>query len=244
MKILIIEDEQLAAEYLEKIIEDHITDCEVVGVAATVKEASKLFHRFKPDLLIMDINLGDHLSFEFFEYIDASQLNVIFVTGYQEYALKAIKSNAIDYLVKPINIEDMVSAISKAQERFRIRALYIQEGFLNNDEEVQGMMMVWENDKLLPVRISHIIKIKADGSYSKIYIINNKKIHTSKNLGMYESMLQEKGFLRIHHSCLINPRHLTSYRPGIRAYVTLSDNVHEMVSKNKKKELMRVLKLP
>jgi two-component system LytT family response regulator len=243
MKILIIEDEKIAAEYLEKMITDNLVDCQVVGIAASVKEASKLFYRFKPDLLIMDISLGDHLGFEFFEYVDASQLNVIFVTGYQEYALKAIKANAIDYLVKPINIADMVSAVSKAQERFRVRDMYIQESFLNKDEEIQGMMMIWENDKLMPLRISDIIKIKADGSYSKIYIINNKRIQTSKNLGIYESILQKRGFIRIHHQCLINPRHLTSYRPGIRAYVTLSDNVNEFVSKSKKKDLMRILNM-
>ncbi len=244
MKILILEDEKVASEFLEKMIQDNLEDCQVVGKAESVKEASRLYHALKPDVLIMDINLGDHLGFELFEYIDASQLHVIFTTGYQEFAVKAFKINAVDYLMKPVNLDDLVFALSKANDRFRLKELSSQSAFSNKEKEMSGMMLVWENNKLIPVRMDEIIKIKSDGTYSRLFLINEKKIYTSKNLGVYESILKERGFIRIHNSCLMNPLHLVSYKPGIRAFVTLSDQKIEYVSKNKKKDLLKVIRLP
>jgi len=243
MRILIIEDENIAADFLEKMINDNIEDCQVVGKAKTVKEASKLYNSLQPDLLMMDINLGDHLSFELFEYIDASQLHVVFTTSYQEFAVMAFKVNAIDYIMKPINLDDLKSAINKVRERMRIQELE-SSSISSNDNDSTGVMLVWENNQLIPVKIREIIKIKSDGTYSRLYLINQKKVHTSKNLGVYESILKETGFIRIHHSCLINPLHMVSYKPGMRAFVNLSDDSIEYVSKAKKKDLLKVIRIP
>jgi two-component system LytT family response regulator len=243
MKILIIEDENLAADFLEKLILDNIDDCQIVGKAKNVKEASKLFHTFKPDLLMMDINLGDHLSFDLFEYINPEDLDVIFTTSYQEYAVKAFKVNAIDYVLKPINLQDLKTAIGKARERIKTRQNQLSS-LSHNDKEMSGTLLVWESGKLIPVKISDIIKIKADGPYSKLFMTHKKTVHTSKNLGVYETILKDAGFLRIHNSCLINPFHLISYKPGLKASVFLTDDMVEDVSKNKKKDLLKVIRIP
>jgi two-component system LytT family response regulator len=244
MQIIIIDDETHSAEFLEKMIAENIGDCSVVGKARTVKEASKLYNSLKPDLLIMDINLGDHLSFDLFDYIDPAQLNVIFTTSYWEFAVQAFKVNAVDYLIKPINVEELKASIVKARERSRIKELDAGSLIVNRERETAGILLVWENNRLIPVKMEEIIKIKSDGTYSKMHMINDRKVHTCKNLGVYEALLKENGFIRIHNSCIMNPRHLVDYRPGIRAFVTLSDQKVESVSKNRKKELLRIMRLP
>lgn len=242
MRIIILEDEIPTAEFLEKMIVENIEDCEIVGKAKSVKEASKLYSTLKPDLLIMDVNLGDHLSFDLFEYIDSSQLNVIFTTAYWEFAVQAFKVNAVDYLIKPVNLEELRASISKARERFKVKELYANTTLWGR--EMATAILVWENNKLMPVKVDEIIKIKSDGTYSKLHLVDDRKMHSSKNLGIYEAILKERGFVRIHHTCIMNPLHLVSYKPGIRAFVTLSDQKIENVSKNKKKELLKIMKMP
>ena len=243
MKILIVEDENLAADFLEKLILDNIDGCEIVGKVENIKDASRLYNSSKPDLLLMDVNLGDHLSFDLFDYINPEDLDVIFTTSYQEYAVKAFKVNAIDYVLKPINIDDLKTAIIKARDRINFRKNG-QSSLNTRDKEISGTLMVWESGKLIPIKISDIIKIKADGPYSKIVMTNKKSVHTSKNIGVYDEILKESAFLRIHNSCLINPTHLVSYKPGMKASVFLTDDSLEHVSKAKKKDLLKLIKIP
>jgi two-component system LytT family response regulator len=242
MRILIVEDEKIAAEFLEKLLLDHFEDCEIAGKARTIKDAIEVCHSIKPDLLIMDINLGSHLSFELFDHIDPKDLNVIFTTGYQEFALKAFKVHAIDYIMKPVNLVDLKSAIDKARERMKIRGNIAMEQSVSKTSGKQfNVLLVWENEKLRSIEIENVVKIKSDRNYSSIFLVNGKEILTSKNLGTYEDLLAEKGFFRIHKSCLINIQHFVSYRPGVVAMVELTNNQFETISRRKKEELMEFL---
>ncbi len=243
MKILIVENDKVAASVLEKMVKDFTEDCSVVGIAVSAKEASRLYTKLKPDVLMMEVQLKNHTSFELFDYIDASQLHVIFTTNCSEFAVTAFKVNAIDYLIKPIIPSELQAAIGKARQKFRLKEIFESTSISINSSELPGIMLVWENNKLIPVKIGEIIKIKSDGTYSKLYLTGTRKLHTSKNLGAYEHILKEKGFIRIHHTCLMNPMHLVSYKPGVRAFVTLTDDGLEYVSKNKKKDLLKVMKV-
>jgi two-component system LytT family response regulator len=242
MKILIVEDEKIASEFLERMLLDHFADCEIVGKARSIKETKEAYYNLKPDLLIMDINLGNHLSFELFDHIDPKELNVVFTTGYQEFALKAFKVHAIDYIMKPVNLADLRSAIDKSRERLSLRngdlTKQVNPKTLNKQFEV---LLVWENEKLRSLSMDDIVKIRSDRNYSSIFLVNGKEILTSKNLGTYEDMLSEKGFFRIHKSCLINIHHFISYRPGVVAMVELTNNQFETISRRKKEELMEFL---
>lgn len=242
MKILIVEDDELAADFIEALIIDHFNDFEIVGKVKSVKEASKTFNLKKPDVLIMDINLGDHTSFDLFEYIDYSQLTVIFTSSYQEYALKAIKVDAVDYLLKPININDFKQALEKVRQRFR-RSEHVQNSLhADNIKSITNhtgsKVLIYENDKVNPVELDQIIKIKSDGSYSEIFLSDNRRFTSAKNLGMYEKLLQDKYFLRIHDSCLVNSKHVQNYMPGQKAYIILSDGSMENMSRSKKREFL------
>lgn len=236
MKLLIIEDEKIAADYLVKMVEDYFNEHEIVGVVDNVKDASKVIHARNPDLLVMDINLGDHLSFDLFDYLDHKNLNVIFTTSYKEFAMKAFKIEALDYIMKPIRVEDFAAAIRKANEKIFLRQKMAE--ITTNDEN--ETLVVWENDQLMRLKLHEIVKIKADGPYSNIFLTNGKQLYTSKHLGGYEEILLSKGFLRIHNSCLVNIKHVISYTPGAKAYLTMLNNTDEPVSKLKKKDVLRI----
>jgi two-component system LytT family response regulator len=221
---------------------DHFEDCEIAGKARSIKEAKEVYRNTKPDLLIMDINLGNHLSFELFDHIDPKELNVVFTTGYQEFALKAFKVHAIDYIMKPVNLTDLKSAIDKSRERLRLRnGDSVGQPVSKTLDKQFEVLLVWENERLRSLGIEDIVKIKSDRNYSSIFLVNGKEILTSKNLGTYEDMLSEKGFFRIHKSCLINIHHFVSYRPGVVAQVELTNNQFETISRRKKEELMEFL---
>lgn len=241
MRVLIVEDDCHSADFVEQLIIDNFKELEIVAKVTSVRDASKLCHTEQPDLIVMDIRLGEQLSFELFDYIDPSRLIVLFISTFEEYALKAIKLDAVDFIIKPVIIEDFKKAIIKAQERFKLNSKKVAlDG--ENPKSIQSnsnFMLVWENDRLRPVDIESIVKIKSDGAYSKIYLNDEKRLVSSKNIGLYESLLKEKKFIRIHHSCLVNSDHIKYYKPGIRAFVTLSDSKIEYVSKGKKKELLR-----
>ena len=236
MRILIIEDETIAAEFLKSMILDSFKDCEIIGIANSAESAIQYFNSHNPDLILMDVNLGNHLSFQLFDNINFEQLNIIFTTGYQEFALQAFKVNAIDYIMKPVNYKELSRALSKARERMLSKqnpAKY---------PDATDVILVWENDKLKPLALEKIIKVKSEGSYSNFYLSDNKSVLTSKNLGTYEELLAEKGFVRIHRNCLVNLKHVLDYDLGIYPEMKLTDKSTEIISRRKRNELYSLLR--
>jgi two-component system LytT family response regulator len=241
MKILLVEDDLQAIEHIEKLISNHFSNYLIVGRARNIKEASKICNSARPDLLIMEIQLKNESSFELFEYIDASQLNVIFTSHLPEFAFKAIKFDAVDYLLKPYGLEDLKKAIKRVEERVKImQILQNNKDLLKLDRQTHGgnKILVYGNEKMNPICIDQIIKIKSQGAYSDIYLMGNKKITSSKHLGMYERLLEDKHFVRIHDNCLVNANQVVSYKPGINAKVILKDETSESVSKRKKRDFL------
>jgi two-component system LytT family response regulator len=241
MKILLVEDDLQAIEHIEKLISNHFSNYLIVGRARNIKEASKICNSARPDLLIMEIQLKNESSFELFEYIDATQLNVIFTSHLPEFAFKAIKFDAVDYLLKPYGLEDLKKAIKRVEERVKImQILQNNKDLLKLDRQTHGgnKILVYGNEKMNPICIDQIIKIKSQGAYSDIYLMGNKKITSSKHLGMYERLLEDKHFVRIHDNCLVNANQVVSYKPGINAKVILKDETSESVSKRKKRDFL------
>lgn len=237
MKVLIVEDEESAAEFIAKLIHDYFADFEVVGKVATVPEALKIYREKSPDILVLDVNLGDHTSFDLFDEIGPSQLNVIFTTSYTEFAMKAIKVEAVDYLIKPVNLEEFQIAINKVKERVMQRRASGQIASVAVSNKT-SRLLIYEENAFRPVDTDQIIKICADGAYSNIHLHSGKQIISSRNLGSYEKMLESLGFIRIHASCLVNHVHILSYKPGVNAYAILADGSNENVSRRRKKILL------
>jgi two-component system LytT family response regulator len=246
MKILIVEDDPSFISQIETLLHTDFPEYTIVGKAVTIKEASKICNSERPDLLIIETQLKNELGIELFDYIDSTQLNIIFTSHIAEFAVRAIKLDAIDYLLKPYSPEELSKALKKTEKQLKIDTiLQNNKDLLKIDKKalVGDKIMVYSNDRMNPINIDQIVKIKSAGAYSDIYLLGNKKITSSKHLGLYERLLEDKHFVRIHDNCIINAEQLVAYKPGINAKVILKDESSESVSKRKKRDFLTYFRM-
>lgn len=246
MKILLLEDDLKALAYIETLLTENFPTYFIVGKATTIKEASKICNSERPDLIILDTHLKYQNTFELFEYIDVKQLNIVFTSKVSDFGYKAIQYDAVDYLLKPFGINDLKRALERVEDRLKSQQIQQNNKDLKKlDRQAIGgnKIMVYGNDKMNPICIDEIVKIKSQGAYSDIYLITKKKITSSKHLGMYERLLEDKNFVRIHDSCLINADQVVAYKPGIHAKVLLKDESSESVSKRKKRDFLTFFRM-
>jgi two-component system LytT family response regulator len=234
MKALILEDEELSMSFIEKIVTDNFQDFKVILKTGNLLEAAKLIKLHEPDLLLLDITLNDNNSMELFELFDHAQLNVIFITGHKNYGIDAIKHNAIDYILKPIIVEELVEAIRKG-----ILVIEKKRYYKTHSVKTEKILVSFNNLKI-PIENSDIVRIKSSGSYSVLHLRNNKSYTSTRNLGFYEDMLPKSDFIRIHHSTIININHIKIYDAEDGGRVRMLDGSYEKVSNRKKAIFFRI----
>jgi two-component system, LytTR family, response regulator len=159
----------------------------------------------------------------------------IFIGMNSDHKCQFIHLGAIDYFLKPMLMDDLKHFIYKYKCTFgRKFPIYKKEEKPKKKCKAIDKLLVWDIDKMKTIDLSRIIKIKSDGAYSNIHLNNNEKMVSSKNLGIYENILKASNFIRIHNSCLVNAEHIKFYKPGAKAYITMSDSKIEFISKNRK----------
>ncbi|MCE7996927.1 MAG: response regulator transcription factor [Roseivirga sp.] len=250
IKALIIDDEESGCEVLEELIALEHRDIELIPSENTVQGAIRAINSHAPDLIFLDIKLNGRSGFDVLERTGVAEYEVIFVTAYSEYALKAIKAAAIDYLLKPVSRAELREAISRARTR-------IDEGIEQTDKAPplrppQAQVVDHSrSDKLaIPTNegyelhsASDILYLVADRNYTKVHFADKSTRLTTKTLGAYEAQLTNAGFMRIHRSYMINLDEIKLYSPGNGGYVKMSDGRRLEVSRRKKKELMSLINL-
>lgn len=243
MKTLIIEDEDQSISALKAEIQLHCENLEIVGVAKTVKDGISKIKSLQPELIFLDIQLSDGLGFEILSATHESNFKVIFTTAYSQYAIKAIKFSALDYLLKPIDSEELVQAVSKAMKSNKQEESTKMETFLLNQNETTARKRIalQTQEGISVFEIDSILKCSAESNYTSVYFTNGKKLLFSKTLKDFEDLLCTSGFERIHHSHIINLNHLTSFVNKEGGYVVLSDKSTVPVSQRKKANLMAAL---
>lgn len=246
IRAIIIDDEESGVELLSKLIRRNHPEVELLQCAFDLREAIQVIDELKPDLLFLDIKLGSDSGFDVLEKTVFKDYHVIFVTAYGQYALKAIEKSALDYLMKPIDMEDL----SRAIERFK--KTQISAGF----EQLQIIRQILEEEKnkiklVIPtkegfdfVTKSDVLYAIADENYTTIYLKDKRSRFTSKNLGYFEQLLAQPAFFRIHKSHLVNLSEIVHYEHGNGGYVKMSDGRRFEVSRRKKKELLVLLETP
>ncbi len=215
IKAVIVEDEKYSVMNIQTLLKENAPDVVVTNVFRSGKEALQRLPELDYDLLFLDIQFNDDFDgFKLLEALSFEQLRVIFVTAYNEYALKAFKYNAIDYITKPIDKDDLINAIQKVRNHiFRKKELdeliKTVGAFRNKQIAIKGQ----HETLFLPT--NRILYLKAEKEYSMIYYINEinqiKELITSKHLGYWEKELEEYPFLRIHKSYLVNIEQVQSY---------------------------------
>ena len=244
IKTIIIDDEPRGRDTLKILLNKYCPEVSVTGEAGSVVEGFKLINKEAPDVVFLDIEMPGNNGFDLLEMFNSIPFKVIFTTAYDKYAIKAIKYSALDYLLKPIDIDELKEAVSRIETNNRKdigQAKY--EALLNNikSENKRKKVAIPDLEGLIFVFIDEIVRCESDSNYTYIYLINKKKITASRTLGDFEELFSEENFFRVHRSHLINLDHLKKYIKGEGGFAVMADDSRVEVSRRKKPEFLEVL---
>lgn len=240
---IIIDDEKNGIDIMEHFLTKFCPSIKIVDKGSTVEEAVKKIQLNKPDILFLDIQLSNNTSFEILDQIDFSEIEIIFVTAFNDYAIKAFKYNAIDYILKPLSIEDLIIATNKAIKRINERKEFEKELKTKDklyNESSSEIVTISSLDKVSLIKKDDIIFCKSDGRYTTFYLSNNTEIIACKNLGEFENALCNN-FFRIHHSYIINLGHLIKINKKAGNYCEMSNSALLPIAKRRQETLNKLL---
>lgn len=239
---IIIDDEKGALNSLHKLLEKHCPQIEVISTANSLDSAFEEIIKHKPNLLFLDIEMGKSTAFDLLEKFTNIPFDIIFTTAYNHYAIKAIRFSALDYLLKPIDPEELKHAVDKfVSKKHDEELLNIKFATLLGNikqENKNKRIAIADGDGLVFLEINDIIRCHSEGSYTTIYLREGKKIVVSKPIGEYEDLFNEENFFRVHRSHLININHIKKYMRGEGGYILMSDGAEVEVSRRKKNEFV------
>ncbi len=245
LNCIIVEDEIKDALLIKKLCEKHLPAIEIKGVASTLDEAEELFLEVKPDLIFLDVELGDDLGFYLLDRLMKYGINfsVIFTTAYDKYAVKAIKYSALDYLLKPVKLEDLRQAVERLHglknRELMVKRLELFVKNLSITDEAHKRVAVPVTDGYDLININEIVYITADGSYSVLNLYNRPELRTTKNLKYFEELLPTEMFIRIHHKYMVNKNYVTSVKKIDYAwFVILNDGTQLEISQRRQKAVL------
>jgi two-component system LytT family response regulator len=238
MKAAILDDESHCTSALKLLIEKY-TDIEVIAIYNDPVSAIKQINAHQPDLLFLDIEMPYMNGFEFLNHFDEVPFNVIFTTAYDEYAIRAFRVRAVDYLLKPISKNDLIQAIAHAQEL--IGSAPLDKQFFEDVRFRINRVVVASLAGLELIETSAILYLVADSNYTRFALTSGSVVVSSKTLRTFEDNLKLHGFVRVHNSYLVNLSHIVRYVKGDGGYVVLTSGEHINVSRSRKDELMTLL---
>lgn len=244
IKAVIIDDEERARNTLFSFITDFCEGIEIVASSSNVPDGVLAINKHKPDLVFLDIEMPEYSGFDLINFFREIDFEIIFVTAYSEYAIKAFDVSAIDYLLKPLDIDQLKNAIEKVKTKklktnMPQRLELLKESYKNEEFRRIALPM---NDGLLFIEVADIILIEAEGAYSNLFLKNGSKILVSKRLKFFEELLQNRNFIyRPHRSFLVNLNYIKKYIKGDGAIIM--DNTFTVaISRDKKSEFETLLK--
>ena len=239
MKVVIIDDELPSRENLSNTLATDFPELEIVGEAYSVDSGVDLLSNCEVDLVFLDIDLGSGTGFNILEKLEEINFQIVFVTAYNDYAIRAFKVNALDYILKPINDIELAVAIEKAKEnKIKTGSKMIKEINLNINDQSLG---VKEKGGIRFIKVLNIIRCKADKNYTEIYLDSKERIVSSKSLKEYAKILESYGFFRIHQSHLVNLKKVKRILREDGIYVQLENNDLLQVSRRKKDALFKMM---
>ena len=241
IRALIIDDEESNRQFISGLLGEHFPKVSIVGEADGVVSGLEAIRQHSPDLVLLDIRMEDGEGFDILDQLGTIDFKVIFITAFEEYALKAIKFSALDYLLKPVSLPDLQSAIDKAENQI-IRDLNVQLAELNtNLQAINNKRIVLRTaEKLHIIPVHDIVRAEADRNYAYFFLSNGKKIVVSYPLKDYEDMLVEQGFFRLHKSHIVNLTFVETYVKSDGGYVILNDGSKLPVADRKKSSLLKI----
>ena len=240
---ILIDDMQNALEMLENDISKNHQEIEIIGKATSVVEAAKLLRKKQPDILFLDIMLGDGIGFDVLEIFPELQSKIIFVTASDAHALKAFKFAAIDYVLKPYTNSDLDTAIEKAisQMQPNKEQISVLQQSIASPSVKPKKISLHTSEKIIVISLDEIIRCQSDNNYTTFFLENGHKILVSKTLKYYADMLKEYNFLRVHQSHLVHVKYIKEFVKSDGGYLILKNKSNIPVSVRKRNEVIEAL---
>ncbi|MCJ8167654.1 LytTR family DNA-binding domain-containing protein [Pontibacter sp. E15-1] len=245
MRAILIDDEISNLENLRTLLEKHCPRVTIMATAQSVSAAVDAIEKFLPDLVFLDIQMGEQTGFDVLKLLPRRNFEVIFVTAYDQYGIQAVKFAALDYLLKPIDIEELINAVNKAEYKLATQRQTSQLDFLlqqlkKPDTNVSTIAIQMQSETRY-VTLSEIIRCEADNTYTCFFLANSEKILVSKSLKEYADLLRPNGFLRTHQSHLVNPKYVKSWLKEDGGILLLTSGEKIPVSKPNKETVKQAL---
>jgi two-component system, LytTR family, response regulator len=244
MTAIIVDDEKHCREVMEHLLHKYCSDVKVIATCANGEEALAALQKEPPDILFLDIEMPGMNGFELLEKFQHPNFEIVFTTAYNEYAIKAIKHSALDYLLKPVDKDELIQTVQRAKEHKTQKASQRVDSLLEmlNLKKNNKRFAVPTIEGLIMVDSDAILYCESDSAYCKIYFINQTKpLVISKTLKEVEEVLQGNDFCRIHNSYFINMKCVQSYIRGEGGEVVLNNGIHLPVSRTKKQDFLSLL---
>ncbi len=240
MNALVVDDIPQARQTLIKDLAAYCENINVVAEANGVVEAVKYLNKHQVDIVFLDIQMEDGSGFDILDMLPEINFHIIFITANDGYALRAFKYSAVDYLLKPVDPDELVKAVAKAGKRTAEAHLKYQLLRQNTKSDAHEILALNSQDKIQLVKIEDIVRCQSEDNYTYFFMADGKKIVVSKTLKEYDELLQEHKFLRVHHSHLVNAKRIVEFRKN-EDMLLLSDSSMVPVSSRKKQDVIKSL---
>ncbi len=244
IRALIVEDEINNQELLTNLLERYCKNVEVCGVAASVSDGVSKIKSLKPDIVFLDYQLQGGNGFDILDAIENPTFKVIFITGYSEYAIKAFKYSALDYILKPINISELVDAVERFDpgvKDYGTSYKYLKTKIVSAEQEVYKIVIP-DKKEYKVVNINEIVFVQAIKSFVKFYLTDGNVFQSSQSLKFYEELLPKKLFFKVHKSYIINTSEIKSISQGRGGDVVMTSGHKLPIATRRKPDFLKTLK--
>ena len=242
MKTVIIDDEPNSVDSLKQLLEQYCPEVTVLGTADNANTGRSIITSLQPDLVFLDIEMPYGNAFEMLNSLGAAHFEIIFITAFNNYAIDAFRYSAMDYILKPVNIDELQHAVKKAAQQIELKTMSSRiDTLLHNLKTTQPAarrLALPTTQGFIFVNTEDILRLEASGNYTFLYLKTNEKMVVSRTLKEFEEMLDRRQFTRVHHSHIINHHYIKKYYRGRGGFVEMEDNTTIEVSIRKKDEFL------
>jgi len=244
IKAVIIDDEQSSVDLTSNLLGFYQNNISLVGSGNSVEEGYQLIRLHKPGLVFLDVHMEDGSGFDLLNRLGNIDFKVIFITAHNEFAIRALRYSAMDYLMKPLSPLDFSEAVRKAMQAINHDEISLQmKALLHNigmQQHYQRKVVFKTQEKIYSIDTSDIVRFESEGSYTTVYLTEGKKIIVSKIIKEFEEMMAPEGFMRVHQSHLINRNHIFCFEKQ-DSVITMKDNSTVPVSTRKKEMVLHLI---
>ena len=245
LRAILVDDEANSLSALQQKLIEHCPQVDIIGTYTKPAECIDSINQLKPDLVFLDIEMPGINGFKLLQEVSYKNFEPVFVTAYDHYAIKAIRFSALDYLVKPVDIDELKGSVERAEQKKSNNStnerLDLLLDHISNPKKDFKRIVIPSQDSLRFIRIDEIIYLEANMNYTHIYMSGNEKYVVSRTIKEYEDLLPESTFIRIHNSYIINKDFLEKYERGEGGQVIMSNGVRLDVSKRKKADFLKAI---